>query len=83
MPAAQALNIAVVSHVTRAENLSLVNLSHNTTATKTKVVLSTTGVTLLPQRQLSMGEPPFICFCWSFATAALEGKFIVLETEAL
>lgn len=29
-----------------------------------------------------MGELPFICFCWSFLTAALQGNCIVLETEA-
>lgn len=28
-----------------------------------------------------MDALPFICFCWSFPTAALEGNFIVLETE--
>lgn len=29
-----------------------------------------------------MGQLPFICFCWSFPTAALQGNCIVLETAA-
>lgn len=30
-----------------------------------------------------MAEFPFICFCWSFPAAALQGNCIVLGTEAL
>lgn len=82
MPAAQVPCKAVVWHIPRAAQPTShkhgVDKNKGATFTETKVDLSKAGVILLLRAQLL-----FICFCWAFPTAALQGNCIVLGAEDL
>lgn len=86
MPVAQALNTAVVSHVTRAdEQKTSVSRDWSTSLSKHYSHKNKGGVEHHwcdpAASEAWVHELVFICFCWSFPTAALERNFIMLETE--